>query len=219
MPRRNRTRDVLAEEHLAQRVQAERERRGWTNEGLAKRMADIGCPMSGSAIFKIEKGEPRRRIVVDELVGFSRVFKLPVTELLIPPDLAVSKEFVRLLDAWAQALADGREAEARAGEAFRTLRGVVREELDRRPDVEWTLARVLASMVTQPPSGQDRVWHAMRMKELTGSDFWESVWLRHALEGWVEALSDAGKRDHAARSAEIDPIMNQFWDSLGGTDG
>ena len=98
MPRPNKHREIFAEDHLAQRIAAERDRpdRKWTNDGLAKRMTDAGCPMTGSAIFKIEKGEPRRRIVVDELVTFAKVFAIPMEELLIPPGVAAARELKRL---------------------------------------------------------------------------------------------------------------------------
>lgn len=112
MPRPNKPRDVLAEDHLAQRIAAERDARGWTNDGLAKRMTDAGCPMNGSAIFKIEKGEPRRRIVVDEMVAFSRVFNVPVEELLMPPSVAASREFGRLVGEWRDSFLAREAAEA-----------------------------------------------------------------------------------------------------------
>ena len=84
MPRPNRDRTVLAEENLARRVAFEREARGWTYEGTAKRMTNIGCPIQPTAIYKIEKGEPRRRISVDELVAFAKVFDFEVQEMLMP---------------------------------------------------------------------------------------------------------------------------------------
>ncbi len=84
MPRPNRERSVLAEENLARRVAFEREARGWTYEGTAKRMTNIGCPIQSTAIYKIEKGQPRRRISVDELVAFAKVFDFPVEEMLMP---------------------------------------------------------------------------------------------------------------------------------------
>lgn len=87
MPRPNPRRVMFSEDHLAARVTIERERRGWTLEGLAKRMTDAGCPLASSAVFKIEQGKPRRRIVVDELTAFSRVFGIPVDHLLLDPDI------------------------------------------------------------------------------------------------------------------------------------
>jgi transcriptional regulator with XRE-family HTH domain len=97
MPRPNKRREIFAEDHLAQRIAAERDARGWTNDGLAKRMTDAGCPMTGSAIFKIEKAQPRRRIVVDELVTFAKVFAVPMEELLLPPEIAAKRDITRLV--------------------------------------------------------------------------------------------------------------------------
>lgn len=85
MPRPNKGRTIGREEYLAQRVQTLREDRGYTYEGLAKRMRDMGCQIQASAIFKIEKSEPRRRITVDELYAFARVFDVPVDELMELP--------------------------------------------------------------------------------------------------------------------------------------
>jgi hypothetical protein len=54
-------------------------------------MAAAGCPMDQSAIYKIEKGRPKRRsISVNELVGFSSVFEIPPDELLLPPEVVHS---------------------------------------------------------------------------------------------------------------------------------
>ncbi len=98
MPRRNKGRTALAEMHLATRVGLERTRRGWTYEGLAKRMVDVGCAIQPSALYKIEKSEPPRRITVDELVAFSLVFGLTTSELLADPALLLPGEAARLLE-------------------------------------------------------------------------------------------------------------------------
>ncbi len=90
MPPRNPARSLFSEEALAARIAHERERRGWTYESVAKRMTEAGCPINQSAIYKIEKAEPRRRITVDELVAFSQIFDMSVEDLLVPLDLAGS---------------------------------------------------------------------------------------------------------------------------------
>lgn len=94
MPRPHRQRSVFAEDYLAARITSEREKRGWTLEGLAKRMTDVGCPLAPSAIYKVEQGQPRRRIVVDELVAFSRVFGIPVDQLLLDPKIEAAKRVI-----------------------------------------------------------------------------------------------------------------------------
>ena len=46
------------ERNLSARIAFEREQRGWTYDGIATRLTQIGYPMLGSAIYKIEKGDP-----------------------------------------------------------------------------------------------------------------------------------------------------------------
>lgn len=99
MPRPNRARSLLAEEHLARRVAQERNARGWSYDRLAKRMTEAGCAIQASALFKIEQSQPRRRITVDELVAFAKVFDIDVRDLLVPPEVAASQALgARLAD-------------------------------------------------------------------------------------------------------------------------
>jgi hypothetical protein len=98
MPRPNRRRDVFAEEHLASNVETLRLARGWTYDGLARRMSDIGCPIDQSAIYKIEKVRPRRRITVDELVGFSRIFGRSLEQMIADPALHASEDAIAAAD-------------------------------------------------------------------------------------------------------------------------
>jgi hypothetical protein len=59
--------------------------------------------MNQSAIYKIEKGEPRRRITVDELMGFAAVFNTNVSDLLLSRDIGEDAHAAQLYDAWAKA--------------------------------------------------------------------------------------------------------------------
>lgn len=97
MARPNIGRAIDQEANLAERIRFERERREWSYEALAKRMTDEGCGINGSAIFKIEKGEPRRRITVDELVALSRVFETSVEDLLVPVAMVQSERAKELV--------------------------------------------------------------------------------------------------------------------------
>lgn len=103
MPRPNVLRTLHSEAGLARRIAHEREVRGWSYEGLAKRLTDVGCAIQGSAIYKIERGTPRRRITVDELVGFSQVFDIDVPELLLAPELVDDRQIREVVQglAWA----------------------------------------------------------------------------------------------------------------------
>ena len=94
----NAPRTLLEEDQLADRVAYERERRGWTYEGLALRMTQIGCPINQSALYKVEKASPRRRITVAELVALARVFGVGVEELLTPVELLKNSRAKELAD-------------------------------------------------------------------------------------------------------------------------
>ncbi len=103
MPRVNPLRTLVNEGNLARRISYERERADQSYAGLAKRMEDAGYPVQASAIFKIEKGDPPRRITVDELVGFSLVFGIPVADLLLPPEVVADQAMHAALDELTQA--------------------------------------------------------------------------------------------------------------------
>ena len=98
MPRQNRPRSIASEANLARRIAYEREQRGWSYAGLASRMTRVGCAIDQSALYKIENGTPRRRISVDELVALSRVFDVPMKDLIVPPEIVTDRQALRLLE-------------------------------------------------------------------------------------------------------------------------
>lgn len=72
---------IEGEANLAERIRQEREQRGWSHSELARRMAEAGCAgLPRNAMLRAERRE--RGISVDELVALSRVFELPVANLL-----------------------------------------------------------------------------------------------------------------------------------------
>ncbi len=113
MPRPNIGRHVGSEEIAAQRIQQEREARGWTLESIARRMRDVGCPINTSAIHKIESGNPRRKPTVDDLVALSIVFDISVENLISNSELLSAR--LRHLSSRLMAALD---EESRALEAF-----------------------------------------------------------------------------------------------------
>lgn len=109
MARPNTGRTINEEANLAQRVQHEREGRGWSYETLARKLTDAGCKMNGSALYKIEKGAPPRRITVDELVAFSRIFEISIEDLLTPMEIyrkERAKEIAQARDRGTELLAE-----------------------------------------------------------------------------------------------------------------
>ena len=83
MPRHNKPRSIASEANVAERITRERESRELSYEALAKLMTDQGCSLVGSAVYRIEKGDPPRHITVDELVAFATVFDTTVPDLLV----------------------------------------------------------------------------------------------------------------------------------------
>lgn len=82
MPRPNRNRTTRVEADLALRIANERTARGWSYERLAEAMTEVGCAIQPSALFKIEKGDPPRRITVNELAAFAEVWAIPMDRLI-----------------------------------------------------------------------------------------------------------------------------------------
>ena len=170
MPRPNRPRSVLAEVNLAQRVAHERAARRWSPEGLARRMADAGCPINVSAIYRIEQADPPRRITVDELVGFSRVFVVPAEELLLPIGLSLERVLVDRLVAWDIADNAALAAASQRDEAWESVRAYVGEH----PEVTGRLESAIKSWASHYYENPEFA-AARKLWALTGDRKWADV--------------------------------------------
>ncbi len=93
MPIRMTPGEVFAEE-----LYAHRSRRGWTQQELADRMADLGEPINRSGIARLENGE--RKVSLDEAVAFAIALGVPPYALVVPRQ--VDRE-VRVTSKWAMA--------------------------------------------------------------------------------------------------------------------
>lgn len=118
---------------LARRITYERERQGWKQSGLARRMTEAGYAMTQSTISKIENDDPPRRITVDELIGFSLVFGIRADELMLPPEVVTDQQLRRLVEDWRTA-----RLEAAA------CRGRLRDHLKAYPELESVLDDLLS---------------------------------------------------------------------------
>ena len=157
MPRPNQPRSIAGERGLARRIAHERDSRGMSYEGLALRLTKVGCPIQASAIYKIEKGDPPRRITVDELVAFAEVFGVPVEELLLPPELVTKKELVGLVTAWDAARIEASRAQEAAEAAWDALRDYARTH----PEIEEEIEKAIAVWVDYyyEPEQEPRLAH------------------------------------------------------------
>lgn len=134
---------VEAEQNAAARIRAMREAYGWSTAALAERMTEAGHPINQSAVWRIESGEPRRRINLDEAVGFAKVFGITVERLISPPDDAITEHLNSLINTY---IATWRAADAaRRGAA--SLRAAIDAILADHPDLrEHGEARLSAAL-------------------------------------------------------------------------
>lgn len=145
-------------------------------EGLAVQMKHKGCPINASALFRIEKGDPPRRITVDELLAFSQVFGIPVDNLLLPPEVAAREDLVRLVVEWDRAQAQAATSAQAEKEAWESLRGYIKSH----PDVGDDLAAVTEVWAGYYYSEQAAEAQAWLMTKLTSSPEWAERWHREA---------------------------------------
>lgn len=172
MPRPNRPRSIASEAALARRVAHEREARGMTPAGLASRMTQVGCPINASAIYKIEKADPPRRITVDELVAFAEVFGVTIEDLLLPPEVASDRALRELVLAWTAARVDVGPVIAREREAFANLAQYAADHPDVWPSLTELMQEWAANSLTDEE--RDRGF-AIKMTQLTGDNSWLGV--------------------------------------------
>lgn len=123
MPRPNQPRSIASEKALARQVAAHREAKKMSYEGLASRMTLAGCAINASGIYKIEKAG--RRITVDELVAFSQVFGVAITDLLIDPDIAANQRLAELAGEWEAAYREYWAVDERVAKAWDELQSFV----------------------------------------------------------------------------------------------
>ncbi|MFD5435823.1 helix-turn-helix domain-containing protein [Kitasatospora sp. NPDC127067] len=108
---------ALSEENAAERVRLERELRSWSTGELAKRMTDAGYPINQSSVWRIESGEPRRRINLNEAIGFAKVFDLALEDFLGPstsPEEKIMQELAEHVVQGYRLAAQGAEFTAKA---------------------------------------------------------------------------------------------------------
>ncbi|MFJ2578432.1 helix-turn-helix domain-containing protein [Kitasatospora aureofaciens] len=94
---------LAGEENAARRLKMERESRGWSTAEVARRMSETGFPINQSSVWRIESGEPPRRINLDEAIGFAKIFDITLAELVGPSGGAVSAKMLHLFEIFQEA--------------------------------------------------------------------------------------------------------------------
>lgn len=73
------------ERAAAQQLRKLREQRGFSYEEMAARMRAHGSRVTGPGLYKTEKGEPPRKLTIDDLVAASQVLGVSTDRILAPP--------------------------------------------------------------------------------------------------------------------------------------
>ncbi|MEV6165947.1 helix-turn-helix transcriptional regulator [Streptomyces sp. NPDC052052] len=120
---------LKGEDNAAQRIKAEREQRGWSTTTLSDRLNEAGYEMNPSAVWRIENG--KRRINLDEAIGFAEVFGVSLSNLVGPPALAAAGRAMELIDTVVAANA----AAQRAQHVYRRATDELAAYLDEHPDI------------------------------------------------------------------------------------
>jgi transcriptional regulator with XRE-family HTH domain len=106
MPRVNTERSLDNERMVAARIAYERQQNDWSYQQTSNKLKRVGGSLGAAEIQKIEK--ENRRLSIDELVAFAKLFKLSPNEIMTPLELVLNKramEFVRKADHALEALA------------------------------------------------------------------------------------------------------------------
>jgi transcriptional regulator with XRE-family HTH domain len=136
--------DVLlsGEANVAVRIKLEREGRGWSTNALSDRLNEAGFEMNPSAVWRIENG--KRRINLDEAIGFADVFGIDLRNLVGPPQLAAQARAMELIDAVVDAFRETRRANAAYTQARDALDAYLAEHPDIREEADVMVSNAMA---------------------------------------------------------------------------
>ena len=151
---------LSGEENVVVRMKLEREARGWSTTALSDRLNDAGFEMNPSAVWRIENR--KRRINLDEAIGFAEVFGVELRNLVGPPQLAARARAMELIDAVTDAFRETQRANADYTRARDSLDTYLAEHPDIREEAEVMVSQAIAKASAThlrdaygPPPGED----------------------------------------------------------------
>jgi transcriptional regulator with XRE-family HTH domain len=188
MPRTTPNRTIGGDRTVARRVAEEREARGWTLEVLSRRMEEAGCPIHLTALHKLEKGRPQRRVTVDELVAFSNVFEVAVEDLITPSEITRDLRLRSLVAAWVDARAGQAAANLREKEARDAIGRHLADHPEGAADIADLLRDSLEPGGDALPEGAVAEFWALRLRGVPDNDPAWDAWSQR-VQSWSEQAS------------------------------
>jgi len=94
--------------YVQENVRALRTERGWRLADLSERLQAAGRPMAISTLSKLERGE--RSVDAADLVALTEALEVPISRLIIDPELADQNAVNKLLNDWTQSYRERNQA-------------------------------------------------------------------------------------------------------------
>ncbi|MFR0363353.1 helix-turn-helix domain-containing protein [Streptomyces sp. MCC20] len=138
---------LSGEGNVAVRIKLEREARGWSTNALSDRLNEAGFEMNPSAVWRIENG--KRRINLDEAIGFAEVFGIELRNLVGPPQLAAQARAMELIDAVVDSFRETQRANAAYTKARDALDAYLAEHPDIREEADVMVSNAMAEASTK----------------------------------------------------------------------
>jgi transcriptional regulator with XRE-family HTH domain len=138
---------LSGEENVAVRLKVEREARGWSTSAVSDRMNQAGFEMNPSAVWRIENG--KRRINLDEAIGFAEVFGISLLNLSGPPRLAAKARALELIDDIVRAFRETQRANAAFTRARDAYDAYIAEHPDIREEAEVVISNAMAEVAME----------------------------------------------------------------------
>jgi transcriptional regulator with XRE-family HTH domain len=142
---------LSGEDNVATRIKLEREARGWSTNAVSDRLNEAGYEMNPSAVWRIENR--KRRINLDEAIGFAELFGLDLRNLVGPPQLAARARAMELIDAVVDAFRGTQHANASFTRARDALDTYLAEHPEIRDEADVMVSNAIAQVARNHRSG------------------------------------------------------------------
>ncbi|MGI5258784.1 helix-turn-helix transcriptional regulator [Streptomyces angustmyceticus] len=144
---------LRGEENVAVRIKLEREARSWSTNAVSDRLNEAGYEINPSAVWRIENH--KRRVNLDEAIGFAELFGISLENLVGPPRLAAHARAMELVEDIRLRYREMRLANRAATDARDALDAYLAEHPDLREEADVLVSNLLAEdlMASMQESG------------------------------------------------------------------